>query len=443
MTMGKDFETHHDATVDATPDQIWDAIATGPGISTWFVGRTEIHDDTVRTAFGDNWIPTGTIKIQDRPHRFAYASEPAPDGRFIAYEYLVETHDHAATTLRTVTSGFLPGDDWADEYEAMRYGTELFFATLVEYLRHFPGQPTTPVTAFPPVTDRLDSLPPRAPDPLTHPDTERPDMPTVTSADGTTIAYETQGAGPALILIDGAMCHRGNGPNRSLATALADRFTVHLYDRRGRGDSGNTLPWTEDREIDDLAAVLTAAGGQAALLGTSSGAVLAADAANKLPGITRIALYEPPFIVDATRAPREETFTADTEALIAAGNHTAAVKKFMKHVGVPAPIVHIMALTPVWKKLTAVAPTLPYDLRILGDTGRGRPLDPTRWSAVTAPALVMDGGKSPQYMRNAAKALSEALPQAQYRTLPGQTHIVKAAALAPAVKDFLAAAPSH
>ena len=78
MTMGKHFETHHDATIDATPDQIWDAIATGPGISTWFVGRTEIHDDTVRTAFGDNWIRTGTIKIQDRPHRFAYASEPAP-----------------------------------------------------------------------------------------------------------------------------------------------------------------------------------------------------------------------------------------------------------------------------------------------------------------------------------------------------------------------------
>ena len=152
--MGKDFETHLDATVDATPDQIWDAIATGPGISTWFVGRTAIDNGEVRTAFGDNWIPAGTITTNDKPHHFAYGSEPAPDGRFIAYDYLVEGRDHAGTVLRAVTSGFLPGDDWADEYEAMQYGTQLFFATLVEYLRHFPGRPTTPVTAFgPPVTD--------------------------------------------------------------------------------------------------------------------------------------------------------------------------------------------------------------------------------------------------------------------------------------------------
>src|SRR5690349_18275615 len=171
-------------------------------------------------------------------------------------------------------------------------------------------------------------------------------MPTVTSADGTTITYETTGAGPALILIDGAMCYRDNGPNRALAAALADTFTVYVYDRRGRGESGNTLPWSEDREIDDLAAVLTAAGGHAAVLGTSSGAVLAADAATKLPGITRIALYEPPFIVDSTRKPRDESFTRDTEALLAAGNRTAAVKKFLTHVGVPTLIVHLMALTP-------------------------------------------------------------------------------------------------
>src|SRR5690349_3010578 len=142
-------------------------------------------------------------------------------------------------------------------------------------------------------------------------------MPTVTSADGTTIAYETTGSGPALVLVDGAMCYRASGPARPLAAALADTFTVHLYDRRGRGESGNTLPWSEDREIEDLAAVLEAAGGEAALVGESSGAVLAADAAAKLPGVTHLALYEPPFIVDDTRAPREATFTADTEALIA------------------------------------------------------------------------------------------------------------------------------
>jgi pimeloyl-ACP methyl ester carboxylesterase len=262
-------------------------------------------------------------------------------------------------------------------------------------------------------------------------------MPTVTSADGTAIAYETLGTGPALLFIDGAMCYRDFGPARAVAAALADHYTVHIYDRRGRGQSGNTLPWAEDREIEDIAALLKEAGGQAYAVAVSSGAVLAADAAARLPGLTRLALYEPPFIVDDTRPAREATFTADTEALLARGDRTGALKKFMGHVGMPALALAIMPLTPPWKKLKAVAPTLPYDLHILGDTGRGRPLDPSRWAGVTAPALVMDGGKSPQYMRNAARALSETLPKADYRTLPGQTHMVKAGALAPAVKEFL------
>jgi pimeloyl-ACP methyl ester carboxylesterase len=264
-------------------------------------------------------------------------------------------------------------------------------------------------------------------------------MTTVTSADGTAIAYETLGSGPALIIVDGAMCYRDFGPARGLARELADQYTVYTYDRRGRGASGNTLPWTPDREIEDLAALLDAAGGTAYLFGCSSGAVLAADAAAALPGFTKLALYEPPFIVDDTHAPREDTFVPDTEALIAAGDRSGALKKFMRHVGMPAAMLAIMPLTPPWKKLKAVAPTLPYDLRILGDTGRGVPLDATRWSGATAPAIVMDGGKSPQYMRNGAKALAEALPKAQYRTLPGQTHMIKAAVVAPAVKEFLGA----
>jgi pimeloyl-ACP methyl ester carboxylesterase len=262
-------------------------------------------------------------------------------------------------------------------------------------------------------------------------------MTTVTSADGTPIAYETIGTGPALILVDGAMCYRAFGPARGLAEALASDYTVYIYDRRGRGASGNTLPWALDREIEDLAALLAAAGGSAYLVGTSSGAVLAADAANALPGFTKIALYEPPFIVDHTRAARPESFVPETEALIARGDRSGAIKKFMRDVGVPAVMLAVMQLTPPWRKLKVVAPTLPYDLRILGDTGRGVPLDPSRWSGATVPALVMDGGKSPQHMRNAAKALSEALPKADYRTIPGQTHMVKAAALAPVIKEFL------
>ena len=261
-------------------------------------------------------------------------------------------------------------------------------------------------------------------------------MPTVTSADGTTIAYETIGSGPALILVDGAMCYRDQGPARGLAAALADTYTVYFYDRRGRGDSGNTLPWSPQREIEDLAALLAAAGGTAYLFGCSSGAVLAADAANHLPGFSRIALYEPPFIVDDTHAPRPDTFVAETEALIAAGDTGGAVKKFLRSVDMPGFAVQTLALLPPFRKIKAAAHTLPYDLRILGDTGRGKPLDPARWSGVTVPAIVLDGGKSPQYMRNAARALSEALPKAEYRTLPGQTHLVKPAALAPVVKEF-------
>jgi pimeloyl-ACP methyl ester carboxylesterase len=262
-------------------------------------------------------------------------------------------------------------------------------------------------------------------------------MPTVTSADGTTIAYETTGTGPALLFIDGAMTHRDFGPSRAVARELAAHYTVHTYDRRGRGQSGNTLPWSEDREIEDIAALLQEAGGQAYAVAVSSGAVLAADAAARLNGLTRLALYEPPFIVDDSHPAREATFTADTEALIARGDRSGALKKFLGSVGMPGFALAIMPLTPPWKKLKAVAPTLPYDLHILGDTGRGQPLDPSRWAGVSAPALVMDGGKSPSYMRNAARALSEALPKADYRTLPGQTHMVKAAVLAAAVRDFL------
>lgn len=152
--MGKDFETRLETTVDATPAQVWDAIATGPGISTWFVGRTTVDGGTVHTALGDDITLTGTVTAAEPPHHFAYASDTAPDGRFIAYEYLVEARAGSATVIRSVTSGFLPGDDWTGEYEAMQHGTALFFATLTEQLQHFPGDHANPVTTYSdPVTD--------------------------------------------------------------------------------------------------------------------------------------------------------------------------------------------------------------------------------------------------------------------------------------------------
>jgi pimeloyl-ACP methyl ester carboxylesterase len=265
-------------------------------------------------------------------------------------------------------------------------------------------------------------------------------MSTVTSRDGTAIAFERLGDGPPLILVDGAMCHRAFGPARPLAEMLTEHFTVYLYDRRGRGESGNTLPYGTDREIEDLEALLAEAGGAAYLFGCSSGAVLAADAANRLPGFTRLAVYEPPLIVDDTHEPRSSTYLAELDALIAADRRSDALKKFMRSVGMPAAALFVMQFTPPWKKLKMVAPTLPYDFRILGDTGSGQPLPTDRWDGIGVPALVMDGAKSPQYMRNAARALSERIAGATHRTLPGQTHMVKPEALAPVLVEFFGAA---
>lgn len=152
--MGHEFESVEEVAVDATPEQVWAAIATGPGIDSWFMGRNEVDPgQTVRMAFG-GYTPTHTVSVWEPGKRLAYAPEPAPDGRFVAYEFLIEGRDRSSTVLRVATSGFLPGDDWADEYDAMTKGNALFFRTLVVYLTHFAGRTATPVTAFgPPVRD--------------------------------------------------------------------------------------------------------------------------------------------------------------------------------------------------------------------------------------------------------------------------------------------------
>lgn len=152
--MGRPFEQHREAEVPATPEQVWEAIASGPGITSWFMGRNEVKDGVVRTVFGE-FTPQHPVSVSERPHRFAYGGDPADDGRFIAYEFLLEGRNGGTTVLRTVTSGFLPSEDWADEYEAMTLGTDLYFATLVEYLTPrppplvpFTGRFATPITAF-------------------------------------------------------------------------------------------------------------------------------------------------------------------------------------------------------------------------------------------------------------------------------------------------------
>jgi pimeloyl-ACP methyl ester carboxylesterase len=262
----------------------------------------------------------------------------------------------------------------------------------------------------------------------------------VISRDGTPIAVDRIGSGPALILVDGAMCSRTFGPLPALARELAAHFTIYHYDRRGRGDSGSGFTHDLQREIEDLDAVLQYAGGSAMVFGISSGAALAAEAALQLRGIRRLALYEAPYVVDSTHEPLPPTFIADMEAMVAANQRSGAVKKFMRYVGTPGIVVFVMSLLPFWKKLTAIAHTLPKDLEIIAPHHNGKPFPEGKWSPITIPTLVMAGGKSPAYMRNGMRAWANALPNSVHQTLAGQTHMVKQAVLAPALVSFLALA---
>ncbi|MGZ4436554.1 MAG: alpha/beta fold hydrolase [Nocardioidaceae bacterium] len=260
-----------------------------------------------------------------------------------------------------------------------------------------------------------------------------------TSADGTEIAYEVSGSGPALVLVDGALCQRAMGPARGLARELAGSFTVFAYDRRGRGDSGpGTSPWDLARELEDLGAVIDAAGGTAHLFGASSGATLALEAARQGAPVDRVVAYESPFIVDDARPANDPRLPERVGQMVAAGRRGDAVRTFMRTVGVPAPVVLVMPLLPVWRKLTAIAHTLPYDLSIVVPHQQGEPLPAGYYDAVGAETLVLAGGKSPAYMRNAQAAITDAVPRARLETLAGQTHVVKPAVVAPVVRSFLA-----
>jgi pimeloyl-ACP methyl ester carboxylesterase len=258
------------------------------------------------------------------------------------------------------------------------------------------------------------------------------------SADGTRIAYEVRGSGPALVVVDGALCQRTMGPSRPLAERLASQFTVHVYDRRGRGesDAGRTA-YHPDREVEDLAAVISAAGGHAHVFGASSGAALALRAAQSGLPIDRIAVYEAPFIVDDTHAPNDPSLGERTRELVDSGRSGDAVKLFMRTVGAPGVMVAVMRLLPVWKKLTSVAPTLPNDYSLVLDRQQGQPLPADAYDAVTQPTLVIAGGKSPAYMKNSQAAIAAALPDARLEELPGQTHMIKATVTAPIVAAHL------
>jgi pimeloyl-ACP methyl ester carboxylesterase len=258
-------------------------------------------------------------------------------------------------------------------------------------------------------------------------------MKTVTSKDGTPIAYNKSGEGVPLILVDGAMCYRAFGPMGSLAAIMAPRFTVYTYDRRGRGESGDTLPYAVEREVEDIDALIQEAGGSACVYGISSGAALALEAAIRGLNITRLALYEPPYMVDSNLPRPPADYKAQLSALAAAGRRGDAVAYFMKTVGASEEAVAQMRQSPVWPVFEAIAHTLVYDAAIM-EGNHWQP--PEQTGRVTVPTLVMDGGASPAWACNASLALEKLIPDARHRTLEGQTHEVAAEALAPALEEF-------
>jgi pimeloyl-ACP methyl ester carboxylesterase len=262
-------------------------------------------------------------------------------------------------------------------------------------------------------------------------------MPTVTSKDGTTIAYSAIGQGPAVILIDGATGFRWSPEPSELAQLLAPIFTVYSYDRRGRGESGDTHPFAVEREIEDIEALIDAAGGAAYLYGISSGGALALEATLGLPGkVKKLAIYEAPYDDSEAGIQAWHAYRTQLTAFLAANQRGEAAALFMRFVGAPEEMLAGARQSPMWTIMEAVAPTLAYDAAALGPD---RCVPTARAAAVTAPTLIMDGGASVEtipFMRATAEALTNAIPHAQRQTLAGQTHNVDAKTLAPVLTAF-------
>jgi pimeloyl-ACP methyl ester carboxylesterase len=260
---------------------------------------------------------------------------------------------------------------------------------------------------------------------------------TIDSRDGTSIAFDQLGQGPTVILVCGGSVDRSS--NAPLAEQLAHDFTVINYDRRGRGDSGDTPPYAIEREIEDIETLIAEAGGSAFLYGTSSGAALALEAAAALGAasgasskIAKLALWEPPYILGGRPRPPANTAEIYNE-LVGAGRRGDAVEYFMtKVVGLPLEFAAQARSSPWWPAQEALAHTLAYDATIMGDYS----LPAERAASITVPTLVVAGGASWDWMRDTAQALAGTIPNGQYRTLEGQEHNVDAAVLAPVLIEF-------
>ncbi|SED86689.1 Pimeloyl-ACP methyl ester carboxylesterase [Rhizobiales bacterium GAS188] len=258
----------------------------------------------------------------------------------------------------------------------------------------------------------------------------------VTSRDGTRIAYERLGSGAPVILVGGAFNdRRGKASGVPLARLLASHFTVFAYDRRGRGDSTETPPYDAAREVEDLEALLAAADGAASVFGMSSGAALALEAAASGLKIAKLALYEPPFSIDADAQARSVSYERRLRELLAAGDSDGAVALFLGHVGVPSQMVDQMRHAPMWPGLKAMAASLAHDSAVMGDA-HGGAVPVERIRPITAPVLVLGGGLSPPFMRQAAETIVGAVRNGSHQSLAGQAHDVSVDVLAPALISF-------
>ncbi|HEY8474594.1 MAG TPA: alpha/beta hydrolase [Natronosporangium sp.] len=255
-------------------------------------------------------------------------------------------------------------------------------------------------------------------------------MEKITSRDGTEIAFDQLGTGPPVILVAGASCDRT--VDAPIAEGLAQQFTVLNYDRRGRGDSGDTPPYAVAREVEDIAALLDAAGGRAIVIGLSSGAALAAEAAAAGLPIERLVMWEPPFAIDPAAVERARGYRERLTELLAEGRRADALAHFMTFVGLPPEAVEGVKQSPYWEVGVGLAGTLGYDAAIMGDSTI--PIE--RYRTIRVPSLVLAGSESPAFLRRAAELTAEAIPGARYQVLAGQDHNVAGEALAPAVAAF-------
>jgi pimeloyl-ACP methyl ester carboxylesterase len=249
----------------------------------------------------------------------------------------------------------------------------------------------------------------------------------IESSDGTRVATEITGSGPPFVVVAAALSDRSAA--RRLASQLADTFTVYTYDRRGRGDTELLGRWSLEGEVDDIAALVRHAGGSALLFGSSSGAALALRAAAKLgPCVRQLILFEPPFIVDASRPPLGPEFEEAIAQLLERRDHPGAVRTFLRGLGMPPALVAVMRFLPGWRQMVAMAPTISHDLSVLSGTQLGRPLPPGLAEGVSSPTVIVTGGKSDAFFASAAEAVAAAIPGARHDVVPGLNHAAVEAA---------------